>query len=1266
MVTIKYLLIFYFSLIYNSSFANAIDGLENIELNENFLLLGDFNAISLYNSLNKYNLSQISSTNSLNVYQLSNSNNSIQLFDSNIYNNSLELPSIWQLIDNDLSLIIFDNIPYFYNLSNQLLKKLDNWNNNLINGKINTIYYDDLDNLLYFGGSLSFNNTFGIIQYNIKNSKINSLPFGGFNENSIINSIIYNEISDSFIFSGYFNSIGYSNLLNITYNSTITNQTIIRNSSSITDISQKIQINSNDISATSGKNYKNIICPTTENNGWILQDSTLGSWSAILQNELTPSKIRLYNSNSNLNAVNTFRVITYPANGIMNLSYIDPLDFTIKYCDAFCPLSLLSTLESSLLNSNISNNVYYTFINNNQTILEFSNTFQDFGFVNSIDVTSFTVQIMEYYGDYSELLGIELYNDGISVYANNSLNLQSSNSNCLTSSNYNLNVNSEIIGNLNWNQNLNNSYLFTNISTDKISNSDGIRYNIYLPVSGTYSILMYTSGCLNDNSCNFRGIVKASIYDSFDKLLSSSLIYQNNEYEKYDVIYTGNLNLESDTKPIYIEMNLFSSIENNEFTYFIADSIKLDYIQLELNEITGNITTEIEVQKSGLIELNGIFEYSPSNFSNLDIDYPIGNTSINIIGKMLNSNATINEIIHNDTSLIISGDFNSTYGNNIFGLNIKNSNNLTDQIQILDFYSIENGTNGNISNIYGSTNEFLIVGDFDNFNNLTSTNLNSFSIDGSVIYFNSNNSIEEFNISNSESIDSVSGFVYNNTDYLLLNLNDNSTNIVNFDSNKYLENSTSFSIYIASSLETAEKNWEIIDYIENSYVLGSIVMYDLSVNNIIEINNNNLNAINVSKNSEFISGVYIGNNEIITGGSNLYLISNDSTSELSERFHFDDNTFVTSLMWYNSNLFFAINSTGRFHTQSINGLGYYNINNSTMVTLNNSFSGYISDLTVDPQFDTIIGVGNFSVGDCNSICIFEEDFGNLKINQSVSNVSGIISSLNYYNLNHVLIGGDFTINNDKAYFGIYNTQNNSLSSYDIFSSEISSPVKKFLFGDERKTNKTLNDVIIVMGSNYIGYFNNSNWNSISDGLDLNNAQFTDISLLNITDSNDYFYNSQILLLTGKFNLINYGLVSSAIWNGNYWLPYTITANDLDSDKAIAQSVVKMTSMYIYDGSVSSTSSSQSSSSTSSVFPTSSSTSLVKSTTDFTNGQVTGVGCALAVGTLILLSGAGLLYFLLAGHEDEKLEGLKLTGEDRMLHAEKMKDAVPPENVVNMN
>lgn len=1235
----KYLLSFLL-LNLRQSQVEATDNTGNIQINEEIFLLGSFDAISLYDSPDKFNLSTINQNNSVRIYELSSTNTSINLLE---HQELPSTPSLWRRMDDDSSIMVIDGKPHIFNMANSSLRQLNGWNN--VDGGVEAIYYDHDDSIIYFGGSLSFNNTYGALQYDYESEQLLSLPFGGFDKNSTVNSIVSHYDTGSIIFGGYFTSIGYSHFLNVTHNVTEYNYTMIRNSSGIIDISQKIPIRSQDVSATAGTGYNSIICPVSEGNGWQLPNYQTGSWSAVLQSQVNPSKIRLYNSQSDTNGVKTFRVVTYPANGIMNMTYVDPADMQVKYCDAFCPLSLQSTLETSLSTANVTDNEYYTFTNNNQTVLKLTDTFQDFAFANSVQVTSFTVEIMEYYGTYAELLGLELYNLGITAYANNSLNQQDS---CSTSNDYDINVNSEPLGNLEWHQSPSGEYLYTNVPSSNISNEQGIRYNIYLPVSGKYSVLIYTSGCLEDNSCSNRGIVNVTLYDGLGNSLSNKIIYQTNEYEKYDVLYTGDITLEGANLPVYVDMLLYSSVGTENTTYFVAKYVELDYIQLELKDITGNISTEIQVERADLININGLLEYLPTNFTDDEVKYPIGNTSVNLVGNILNSKATINQLLVNDSSLILAGDFHSQYGDGILGSHINSSSDYTDRIELTDYFSIEGGVDGDISFLYGPTDEFVMVGDFDSFNNLSDTTLN-----GSVVYDSFNNTIRQLNLSHSSKIDQISGFVFNNTEYLVFSYNDSSLTptVFDFDSNKVFENSTSLMMNIVSSLGAQDEDLQLGNDFSNSYVLGSIIMFDLATNSIAEIDKKSLKSVNISKNEEFVSGIYVGDGEVVVGGSNLYLLSNGSSSVLTEKLRLDASTTITSLMWYKSALIFATDGSGMFQTQSINGLAFYDIDMEELKTLNDSFAGSISDMTVDPEFGTIIGAGNFSVGGCDALCTFGNSSDFLTINRTVPSLSGSISSVNYYNYRRVLVGGNFTTNGQQSYFGIYETSNNTVSTLDDYSSQLPGPAKKIVFGDERQNNKSLNDVIVVMGANYIGYFNDSQWTAFSDGLDLNDAALTDIALLNVSNSGSSFYNSQILLLSGKFSVIGYGLVSSAIWDGKEWAPYTISANEWNVNKAVAQSIVRMTTMFIYEGSFTSTSSTIAASSTSSTSSPSITTQPPsrKSTSDLTNGQVTGVGCALAVGTLMLLSGAGLLYVMLAGNDEEKLDGLKLTGEDKVFN-----------------
>lgn len=1238
------------------SFSNTINASVEL-LNENFIIIGDFNAISIYNN-DSTTLTNIS--NSINLYELSKFNDSISLLDT--FPNSTAIPSLWYPLDDENTIMIIHNKPYIYNLNNLDMNELTNWNlDDNLNTSINSIYYDVENSMIYFGGSLKFNQTFGVVQYDYVNEQLLSLPFGGFNEGSIVNSILKYNDTNSIIFSGLFNSIGYYDLLNVTYNETFTNYTTIKNKTSdgIVNISQKIPIQSSKVSATAGENYENIICPTTGQNGWKLPNNEIGSWSATLDRDAIPSKIRLYNSLSNSNGAKSFRVITYPANGIMNMSYIDPTDLTIKNCDAFCPLHLPSTIDSSFADNDITDDEYYTFTNDNQTVLQLSNSFQDFSFVNSITVTSFTVQILDYYGDYSELLGIELSSIGITAFANNDLNQPDS---CDTSTNdYDIEVSSSSLGGLDWETDSNNN-LYSNVSFDDISSDKGIRYEINIPVSGQYSILMYTNGCLQDNSCESRGIVNVTVTGSDGEELSSTIIYQTNQYQKYDVLYTGSLKL-NPSSPIVIDMTLLRSI-NNENIYVVAESIQLQYIQLELDEITGNITNTYNEENFGMIEINGIFEYSLTNFSNNEIEYPIGNTTVNLVGsEILSDDALINNMIINETSLIIAGEFSSIYGNGILGLDIVKSRNYLNQIKLNQLFTIDGGlSNGEITDIYGPTDEFLMIGSFGKFNN-DSDSFNN----GAAIFNTNQNDVESVNnISNSDAVGSLSGFIFNSTEYLVITYNDdNTTDIFDFTNNSKFENSTTFSMNILSSLDDSNDNWMLDSDFVNSYVIGSIVKFDLKSNNIVKINNDStLSSIENDNDNQFISGVYINNNTIAVADSNIYLLSNDSTSLLSSDLSFSENNQINSLLYYKSNLIFGVSdgSDARFKSNSINsGLTFYDMNSSSLKALNETFEGSILDMTVDPEFGTIIGVGSFSVGDCKTICTFGNNSEIITVNRSVSDIDGSISSANYYNEYKVLIGGNFSTDNKYGYLGVYDTYNNSVSILDNLNSQISNPVSKILFGDERKNNKTLNDLIIIMGNDYVGYFNQSQWNSISNGLDLEDAQLTDISL--IDSSSDSFYNSQVLLLTGNFKIDDFGTVSSAIWNGSKWIPYTIVANNLQVNEAKAQSVVRMTSMFIYEGTFTSTVSSSTSTSSSS---SSTATAFVnkQSNNEFTNGEVAGVGCALAIGTLMILTGIGFLYVTFAGSKEETLEGLKLTGEDRMFHGQQMMDAVVRSSVPN--
>lgn len=1186
-----------------------------LNINENFLLLGDFNAISLYNNTDTFNTS---TTNSIgNVYELSKNSDSIKQLSAHSIPG---VPSIWHPINETSSLMIVDNKPYIYN-KDSTINELSNWNN--INGEIHTVYFDSHESILYFGGSLTYNETHGAVQYDYLSEQLLSLPFGGFDEKSLVNTIIKEDKTENILFGGSFDNIGYTHLLNITVNETITNTTTVRNDSSIIDISQKVPILASDVTATGGVNPQNIICPTNEQNGWKLGNGELGSWSATLQNTIYPSKVRLYNSQSSSNGVKTFRVISYPAGSIMSLSYIDPTDLTLKFCDAFCPLFQNDALEQALTANDIVGNTYYTFTNNNQTILELTNKFQDFAFVNHVDVKSFTVQILDYYGSYAQLNGVELSGDGINVYANEQFNKLAP---CASSNALDINVNSQQIGGVDWLLSANGDYMYATIATDDLNGSKGMRFNIQLAVSGVYNVLMNTVGCLEDSSCANRGIVNVTLYDSEGGILSNKLIYQTNQYQKYDVLYTGRLEVDyPDNKPMYVEMTVVESLNNN-YVYAVADSVQLQYIQLDLNEVTGQITRNYTVQRRKDVKLNGLFEYSVKNFTD-EVQYPIGNTTFNLLGSTFDKGAVINQLLVNDTSLVVAGDFASPFGDNIFGAEFKTAEN---QLEITDYFTIGGGSNGEVDLVYGPVDEFAIFGSFDTFKNGSDNN------EGAVLFNSVSDRISNLNLTKTD-FTSVSGFMFNGTEYLTLMDNSTST-IYDFTNNMEFENTTLFGMSVLAALDSNSDDWMLQEASTKSLVLGFINKFELAADNIVQLTNDTAHIVHGKTTSGLTSGVYIDDETFAVAGSNIYTVSNNSLSLLSTKLTLSQDAEINALLSYKDNIFFSTNGTATFDSQNINGLVALNRNDSAVKTLSDTFNGTINDLAVDPESGNIIGVGNFTVGDCSNICIFGNDSTSLTISKSIPGVSGTINALNYYDAYRVLIAGDFSHEGHSGYMGVYDTFDSEITILGNFSSSLPSTVAGFVFADEKKEHKTLNDLIVVYGSKYIGFFNNTKYTSISNGLNFDNGELTDVALVEISTTG--FFQNKAIIVTGRFSINNSnnnnGLISSAIWDGEKWTPYTITATNLSVDDAKAQAIVRKQAPYIYQGPFPKSN------------PSTSGEQHGKEPDVFTNGQVVGVGFALALGTILLLSGLGFAYYFLNGMtQKEHLEGLKLAGDDKL-------------------
>lgn len=99
-------------------------------------------------------------------------------------------------------------------------------------------------------------------------------------------------------------------------------------------------------------------------------------------------------------------------------------------------------------------------------------------------------------------------------------------------------------------------YLAANYSrTSANVGNVSIVFDTFITGNGNYSVLMYTPGCIQDDTCEQRGAVNATVYpiipgtpliNNFNTS-SSSMIFQTNNYDKIDTLYLGPFNASSNS-----------------------------------------------------------------------------------------------------------------------------------------------------------------------------------------------------------------------------------------------------------------------------------------------------------------------------------------------------------------------------------------------------------------------------------------------------------------------------------------------------------------------------------------------------------------------------------------------------------------------------------------------------------------------------------------------------------------------------------------------
>lgn len=528
---------------------------------------------------------------------------------------------------DDTRVIIAGNFTQVFNQSAQGIAYLDLSNGRSkplgdlnLTGKVRALYCNQSD--IFVGGDFEYSGTYGVAVWNSAQSNWSKAPWDGFAENSVVTAIA--EFGDSLVFGG--NLTGLSG-------------TFASNSTDAKEAQQQlIPYSTANVSSSNGaedQSDSNIFCPG--GNGWkALDNDAVATLDISFGSSIIPARVRVYNlANDGDNGVKTFRLITHPANGIMNLTWTDE-DNNSHYCDAECPLPLSQ-----------------------------NNTFVDFTFVNQVQTTSAQLMLLEHYGDHAGLGSIQFYQDNTYISPISDWNLPLA---CQGTSSA---AQVDLRGS--WSESIQNQtgerYMLSNVESSSALSEDSVVFSPNVDAEAIYTIQLFTPGCAASSDCSTRGQVNVTVDSGTGEPSHSTLLYQTNEQMKYDVVYKG--------------------------PFSPQGSIKISPVsgqQLPLAFVAGEIVLTWEGTVSQT-SISNIFEYSPGNFSMYSQNTsfaPVGSSFLNVLGTELGKGSVVNALVAANDTLYIGGLITNSSGSNLIAVSEDTTQDVAIQGQVGSLQRFEN------------------------------------------------------------------------------------------------------------------------------------------------------------------------------------------------------------------------------------------------------------------------------------------------------------------------------------------------------------------------------------------------------------------------------------------------------------------------------------------------------------------------------------------------------------------------------------------------
>ncbi|KAJ5099323.1 hypothetical protein N7532_006324 [Penicillium argentinense] len=973
-----------------------------------------------------------------------------------------------------------------------------------LKGSVSAVLCDQNTNRVYVGGSFSHKNTSNALAWS-PDDGWTDLPFDGLN--GPVESILKTD-DGHIVWGGSFDGLGNSTssskhgkqVLNL-QNATITSDT--------------------DSSLSGYSDNRNIICSTSgeaaKGSTYLLHDNAPGFWRADLGFNFNPTKVRLYNTHLDGRGTKTFLFRALPDNGIMNMTYIDQTGKK-QACDQSCPLS-----DST------------------------SEKYRDFTLVNSVGMQGFEIEFLTWYGAGAGLNGIEVFQDQIVTYAVDTYNEPS----CAG-----IEYPATATRTGSWTIE-SGGYLSAQV-TDANDDDTSVVFKPDIKESGNYTVKIYTPGCVEDNSCSKRGMVNVTATlatDSDEAQPSPTTIYQTNNYEKYDTLFSGYVDAASDSfRPT---VTLQPIVGQGDITV-VASRVRFELL---------NATKTSD-------DLNGLYDFDPSS-KKIDAD-KLDKSDINKAGNSLKHDAAIKSLSSNDGVVYIAGNFSDSKIHNIMSITDGKATALSG-----------GGLNSQVLATTSLDKTLYVGGQFTDTSDGGAKGLN-------YVASYSSSSKQWSALGNG-----VNGHV--NTIYPLeLNVSStvNETTIaVSGDFNKILASGDKsdvfvpgFAIWIPSQkawlqtlndtqMEFAGRLSAVTDYNNTSILAGSLATDGINAGGVVSLeeDDDDLNLISLSmklnhahtkSGSQPSAGVLTGvydidsdRNLTILGGQFATTASNGSTVEnvvfvngtqqtlsgLPQGLQ-NNATTVMSLLVHNDTLYVGGNLTGSIDGDDMAGLVTYDLTKNEFSqdqpwSLRGD-SVVVNSIAKRPGSSDIFVGGDFeSAGSlpCETVCKLDSTENSWS--WPAMSISGTVIALKWASSNTLYAAGDLKISDNETVIATFDNKKEIWTAFEGASKSAipgnltafapaSEDVSEFWIAGTAKNGSAF--FMNYDGSDFKSPGNLFSKGTVIRGMEVlpTNQNHESVSLLN---------DDQILLIMGQLIIPDFGNASAALYNGTAVTPFILSS-----------------------------------------------------------------------------------------------------------------------------